>query len=359
VTVPSPTPTTPTTPTTPVAAAEKTVWLCRPDRVPNPCTADLTASAVTATGVTHREPPPAKQPTDLDCFYVYPTVSEQSTSNANLAVEPAEASTATAQVARFSPVCRVWAPVYRQRTVSDLSNLGHAAADSAPNRVAFASVESAWRDYLAHDNHGRRVVFIGHSQGASMLIRLLRTDIDPVPALRAKTALALLIGGNVTVADGKLSGGSFQHIPLCTRPAQTGCVIAYSSFPKEPPTFTLFGRAGAGVSLLSGETAANRQVACVNPAAIGGGSAALHPYFPTNRVPGATVSTPWISEPGRYVARCRHRGVDTWLEVTATGGSNDVRPAVPENLGPAWGFHVADVNLALGDLVADVAAVAH
>ena len=32
----------------------------------------------------------------------------------------------------------------------------------------------------------------------------------------------------------------------------------------------------------------------------------------------------------------------------------DTRPRVTEQDGASWGFHVADVNLALGNLVADV-----
>jgi predicted esterase len=31
---------------------------------------------------------------------------------------------------------------------------------------------------MAHDNHGRPIIFIGHSQGAAMLIRLLQNKID-------------------------------------------------------------------------------------------------------------------------------------------------------------------------------------
>ncbi len=33
----------------------------------------------------------------------------------------------------------------------------------------------------------------------------------------------------------------------------------------------------------------------------------------------------------------------------------DPRPTVTESLGPLWGYHVSDVNLALGNLVGDVA----
>jgi hypothetical protein len=144
---------------------------------------------------------------------------------------------------------------------------------------------------------------------------------------------------------------------VCSHRRQSGCVIAYSTFPKQPPAFTLFGRAGAGVSALAGETATNIQVACANPAALGGGSALLHPYFPSAQMPTGGTSTPWTSEPGRYRAQCRHVGDTTWLQVTPTGGAADRRPRVEESLGSAWGFHIVDVNLALGDLVADVAAL--
>ena len=47
-------------------------------------------------------------------------------------------------------------------------------------------VLSAWQGYLADHNDGRPIVFIGHSQGAAMLIRLLQSQVDPNSALRAR-----------------------------------------------------------------------------------------------------------------------------------------------------------------------------
>ncbi|MGA8295908.1 MAG: DUF3089 domain-containing protein [Acidimicrobiales bacterium] len=83
---------------------------------------------------------------------------------------------------------------------------------------------------------------------------------------------AIILGGNVEVPPGKLVGGTFQHIPACTRLFETGCVIAYSSYPSQPPADALFGRPGQGVSLQSDETTKRgSQVVCVNPAALSGG----------------------------------------------------------------------------------------
>ncbi len=337
------------------ASASATVWLCRPGQAGDPCTAPLQATTVPAEGARTVQRPAAGAGSAFDCFYVYPTVSTQDAANANLAVQRAEVDAAVAEASRFSQVCRVWAPMYRQRTeASLLQGLG---ADPAADDVAYESLLSAWRDYLDHDNHGRPVVFIGHSQGAAMLIRLLASQVDPSPALRARTVLAILAGGNVTVPTARTVGASFRHLPLCTAAGEDGCVVAYSSFPAEPPANADFGRPGQGVSLQWGQLAtAGLQVACVNPAAPAGGTAGLDPYFltATSAPPPPRVTTPWVTYPGLYSATCRSSGGATWLQVDTVDPAG--RPVVSEPLGPAWGYHLDDVNLALGNLVHDVAA---
>jgi hypothetical protein len=326
-----------------------TVWLCEPGQADDPCTSSLQATVVPAHGAETTQGAQANAGSAFDCFYVYPTVSTEPSDNADLQIQPAETDAAMAQASRFSQVCRVWAPMYRQRTeASLLKGLG---ADPQADAIAYASVLAAWRDYLAHDNHGRPIIFIGHSQGAAMLIRLLASQVDPDPALRARTVVAILAGGNVTVPTGQTVGATFRHLPLCTARAETGCVIAYSSFPGQPPADSVFGRPGQGVSLQSGQTATQGvQVACVNPAALGGGTADLVPYFPAT----PPVTTPWVTYPGLYSATCTSADGATWLQVndlTVAG-----RPVVTELLGAAWGYHLDDINLALGNLVDDVAA---
>jgi hypothetical protein len=338
---------------TTAATAAKTVWLCRPGQADDPCTSDLASTSVSADGSTETVAASPATASKFDCFYVYPTVSEQTTANANLEVEPVETVTAEEQASRFSQVCRVWAPMYRQRTVASLFKNQPGA-----NQVAYDSLLAGWKDYLAHDNDGRPIIFIGHSQGAAMLIRLLQNQIDPSPRLRKLMVSAILLGGNVTVPVGKTVGGSFRHLPLCGSAAQTGCVIAYSSFGKAPPADTLFGRPGTGVSDLSDQTAsAGLQVACVNPVTFSTAPGALLPYFfsANDPVTGVNVPTPWVSFPELYTARCETIGGATTLQVTPTGVPGDPRPLVAATRGPTWGYHLYDVNLALGNLVADVA----
>jgi hypothetical protein len=286
----------------------------------------------------------------FDCFYVYPTVSRETTANSDLRVQKVEELAAIAQASPFSTLCRVWAPMY-QVTLDHLS-LG--LTSSSPDMVtAYQSLVAGFNDYLEHYNHGRPIIFIAHSQGSSIVIMLLQRLVESDAALRSRLVLAIVAGGNVVVPTGSLVGGSFSDIPLCSSTGETGCVIAYSTFPGEPPAASLFGRPGQGVSLMSGQSAKEGvQVACVNPAALSGGTADLEPLFPTLGL----LSTPWVEYPQLYSARCESAGGATWLQVTKTTGSSDHRPVVTEEAGPDWGYHVDDINLTLGNLLSDTAA---
>lgn len=330
-----------------------TEWLCRPGLVGDPCAGNLTATALAANGSRTVRRASATGSSRFDCFYVYPTTSPQKSVNATLAVQSAETAVAMAQAARFSQVCDVWAPMYRQVTVAGLVKAS--TTDKQAVLTAYDSVLSGWEDFLAHHDDGRPIVLIGHSQGASMLIRLVKHQVDGNAALRRRLVLAIMAGGNLAVPTGRTVGATFSHVPLCTRSGQTGCVIAYSTFPSEPPADSLFGRPGKGVSVLSGQTRTTGvQVACVDPAALGGGTGTLQPYFPSagQKLPAPAVDTPWVTYPDLYTASCEHRGGASWLQVTPTAAIGG-RPIVTESLGPLWGFHLDDINLPLGNLVHD------
>jgi hypothetical protein len=333
-----------------------TVWLCRPGMAADPCTSSLQTEVVLASGARSVVNVSVASASKFDCFYAYPTVSQETTLNSDLSIQKAEIATAIAQASRFSTVCRVWAPMYRQFTLFALQKIltqGVTANDLTVLETAYQSLKSGFEDYLAHYNDGRPIIFIGHSQGASLLVSLLKQVVDDNPALRSRLVLAMVLGANVVVADGSREGGSFSYIPVCSSKGEAGCVIAYSSFPGQPPATSLFGRPGQGVSILSEQLATTGvHVVCVDPAAIGGGKAVLDPFFPTEGL----IAVPWVEYPDLYAASCETGGGATWLQVTKTSGASDRRPVVTEPAGPDWGYHDYDINLALGNLIADTAA---
>ena len=240
-------------------------WLCRPGLPATRVCIRAVRTPLPPTGYRRLIAAATATPSAFDCFYVYPTVTASApTSNSGKAVTPALEGAAVEQASRFSQVCNVWAPTYRQRTSASLAEgLGN---DPAADQISYESLLAGWKDYLAHDNDGRPIVFIGHSQGAANLIRLLRSQVDDDPALRDRMVSAIILGGNVQVPVGKTVGGTFAHIPACTKASQTGCVIAYSSFSSPPPADSLFGRPGQGVSLQSDQkTERGQQVRLYEP----------------------------------------------------------------------------------------------
>lgn len=330
------------------AAAPKTLWLCKPGMKRNPCEPSLKTTRFTPTGKRlgvdriRLEKRPA-----IDCFYVYPTVSDQKRALATRVADPEIRSMALFQAARYSQRCRVFAPLYRQATLRAL-NGGRFDLDTP-----YVSVRDAWHDYLRRYNHGRGVVLVGHSQGTFVLRRLLAREVDRKRSLRRRIVSAILLGGNVEVKKGSDRGGDFRNIPACRSRSQIGCVIAFSSFENPVPDPSVFGRAATP----------GREVLCTNPAALRGGSAPLTSIYPTTPfAPGSTIAlaigavganfpkarTPWVAARGSYSGRCSHAGGADVLQLTPHGKAAKLN-LIPN---PGWGTHLADGNIALGDLLA-------
>jgi hypothetical protein len=326
---------------TPAGAA--TTWLCRPgfELARDPCVGDLTATTVAADGSTTVRPAHSDPAAPIDCFYVYPTVSPARGANAPLAVTPEMRGIAGLQAKPFSQACRVFSPVYRQMT---FQGWARAVTDRSVFDKAYRDVRAAWRDYLLSENGGHGVVLIGHSQGAAILRRLIRQEIDPRPQVRSLLVSGLLVGGNVRVRRGSDVGGDFQNIRLCGRPDQVGCIVAYSSYDAPPPSTASFPRADDQISrTIRAPGAAGLQVACTNPAALVGGEAPL-------RTLQIGSSTPWVEYPGLYTAQCRTEGAFTWLSVSVSPAD----PRAPARFRVLWdidGLHWFDVNIAMDDLV--------
>jgi hypothetical protein len=86
---------------------------------------------VAANGTLTREDWKANPNAPIDCFYVYPTVSTDTGGNSDMNAGPEENGVVRAQLARFASQCRVFAPLYRQATLTAL----RAAATANPIAV--------------------------------------------------------------------------------------------------------------------------------------------------------------------------------------------------------------------------------
>jgi hypothetical protein len=331
------------------ADAAKPVWLCNPvTKARDACRQSLTATVITPDGtITGTEKTPLARKPKFDCFYVYPTVSDQKTPQATLAIDPEQTAIALYQASRLAQSCRVFAPIYRQTTLQGLAN--PTTVTAAMRESANADVVKAWKDYLKKYNDGRGIVLVGHSQGTFVLRKVVAAEVDAKPKVRKQLISALLLGGNVTVAKGKDSGGDFDNIPACRRPTQTGCVVAYSTYNQTPPADAKFGRA-------SGSDADKLEGLCTNPANLAGGSGRLETYNATKPFPGTiglgisllglnlpAVPTPWITSKSAYTAKCENNGT---TNVLVLSGKPELR-ASPD---ATWGLHLTDVNIAWGNL---------
>jgi hypothetical protein len=339
-------------------------WLCRPDKTNDACAVDLTTTVVAPTGTLTRETFTANPKAPIDCFYVYPTVSSDATPNSDMSIDPAEQNVIRQQFARFRSQCRTFAPMYRQVTLTGLRTAmaggGRLSLDQGPG---YSDVLDAWNHYVKHDNNGRGVVLVGHSQGAMVLTRLIAEEIDSKP-IQSQLVSAILMGTNVAVPKGKDVGGAFKSIPVCRSAGQTGCLISFVTFRSTipPPANTLFGRvAGEGM-----------EAACTNPAALEGGSGQLHAYLTGQGSliassagqkhqwvkDGAAVETPFVSVPGLLSAECASNEHANFLKITVNVDPNDPRADdIPGDLGMVgkpqanWGLHLVDVNLTIGNLL--------
>ncbi|MFN4044837.1 DUF3089 domain-containing protein [Limnobacter sp.] len=350
-------------------------WLCHPDLMgtSNVCNGNFDSTAVaadaTATTLSYA---PATAP-QVDCFYVYPTTSIDLMGNSDLNDDLQEQQTTALQFGRYGEVCRQFAPVYRQRTLTALGLTTFTGAlggiDIAPNagEVAYADVLDAFKEYIANQSDGRGFILVGHSQGSGILRRLIAEEIETRPELMSRFISAHIPGTNVLVPKGRDVGGSFQTVPACRNANQLGCVVAYVTYragdPQlEDPRFGLSSEEGT-------------QALCTNPAALAGGQADLFPIIPrqqppvfrvlliprgpggpyANPISNLTIPTPYYSMPGQVKGECKvgPNGV-SYLEASIVADPDDPRADdYPGEFigGTNWGLHLIDVSIAQGDLV--------
>jgi hypothetical protein len=324
-----------------------TNWICHPDLADDQCR-DLSATQLSADGTTKPADLEVAEDPPIDCFYVYPTTSTDPGNIADFDVDNSETATVRAQAAPFATQCRVFAPAYRQITIAGIFAGGF---DSEAAATAYGDVLDAWKTYISQYNEGRGVVLIGHSQGTGHLGVLIGNEIAGKPELQDRLVSAILLGGSVTGFDG---------IPACETADQVGCVISYQSFPKDmpPAAGSFFGGAGDD----------GKRALCVDPTELAAGDDGLaDAIVPTEMslLGGVAlglddVTTRYVVVPNALDLACESTDAYDYLSVAVAPDQDQTRLAdfTNERLGPTWGLHLLDANVAMGNLLDIVAAEA-
>ena len=85
--------------------ANPSLWLCRPGLADDKCKVNLDATIIDTNGKTKIEKYAAASDPKVDCFFVYPTVSNDKTWSSDWTVDKMEIDDVKLQFARFGSVC--------------------------------------------------------------------------------------------------------------------------------------------------------------------------------------------------------------------------------------------------------------
>lgn len=242
-------------------------------------------------GVAHSRPGPAY------AFVVHPT-TDLARNHWNAPLDHADsrmrAGIALESMASVFGQAVVYAPRYRQAARGTFLIESRAA----PRALALAEgdVRVAFARFLAEIPPHAPIVLAGHSQGAAIVLRLLR-DAARDPHVAPRIVAAYLAGWPVSAAhDLPLAG-----LGPCTRPDQTRCAMAWTSFaePADPRELRLMAE---HYPALDG-TIDRAPPVCTNP--LTGGAAAAAPGAAN---PGSLLAAEEFSDPelvrGKVGARC-------------------------------------------------------
>lgn len=249
-------------------------------------------------------PDPAQGGPDFAVFFVHPTsYLERAHWNAPLDDEQSRRRARTflrGLASAFGAASEIWAPRYRQATFGAFLT----DKDEAQQAIdaAYGDIEQAFDFFLAQVDDDTPIVLAGHSQGARHVVKLLHDRIAGTP-LQRRIAMVYAIGWPVSIEHDLPALG----LPACATPAQSGCLMSWSSFaePAEPGEWLGHFRDSPG---FDGQMRGNGKILCVNPLngvldGQAGASANLGTLKPNDDLTGGELV------PGAVPARCDPRGL--------------------------------------------------
>ena len=153
-----------------------------------------------------------------DVFFIHPTTYlKNDVWNAAYDIDgPYNKPVLLGQLSAFNGCCRLYAPQYRQASLTALKKSPPAV------ELAYSDVARAFRYFIEHENHGRPFIIASHSQGSMHAVKLLQAEILGTP-LQERLVAAYVVGAYAPSNFGELG------LPTCTSAHQTGCIVSWNT----------------------------------------------------------------------------------------------------------------------------------
>lgn len=167
---------------------------------------------------------------EVDLFYVLPTIFSDKNQaymswRNNAKIEKTAQMIAAQNCGIFAGYSRVFAPYYRQAEFSRaLKEISLPVAKQTFIKHGIFDVKNAFRYYLKHLNQGRPFILLGFSQGAMVLLEVMKTELAD-PKVNAKLVAAYLIG----YPKMPKTFPEYPHLRTAQRADDTGVIITYNS----------------------------------------------------------------------------------------------------------------------------------
>jgi hypothetical protein len=175
---------------------------------------------------------PSNHDKAVDVFYLYPTAWTPDSLTDPLYCEiddptmlAGSASAYNRQATAFETVGNIYAPYYRQASSRRTLALPEDQRWDILKNVPAKDVMAAFDYYIKNFNNGRPFIIAGHSQGANLMLFLLKDYMNENPDVYERMIAAYVIGYPVT-ADFMDAN---THLKFAEGPDDTGVIISYNT----------------------------------------------------------------------------------------------------------------------------------
>jgi hypothetical protein len=238
----------------------------QPEIAPAPTSAENPAAERGLTGAPAATRPPPPPADHYAVFFVHPTSFIRPALGSDAPWNAPLGDTETEDRARlflrgmaspFAGADEVWAPKYRQAVFGAFLT-GKPEASRALD-LAYRDVAQAFDFFVGTVRPDEPIVLAGHSQGALMVLRLLREKVIGTP-LEKRVAMVYPVGWPISVTHDLPALG----LPACATPDQARCIVTWSSFAEPADPSQLMERFTATPGF-DGKPRGDGPIVCVNP----------------------------------------------------------------------------------------------